>query len=57
MVLDFLILFCQLVILAFQIIQLRNQIRLYDMLGVPYFDIKYELNQILSKIIKKFKQD
>ena len=54
--LNILILILQLVILAFQITQLRNQMRLHKFLGMPKIDIKCELKQILSKIINKFKR-
>ena len=57
MVLDFLILFCQLVILAFQIIQLRNQFKLFGLLCMTNINIKGKIKQILSSIINKFKRD
>lgn len=54
--LNILILILQLIILIFQIIQLRNQMRLHKFIGMPKIDIKCELKLILSKIINIFKR-
>ena len=54
--LNILILILQLIILIFQIIQLRNQMRLHKFIGMPKIDIKGELKLILSNIINIFKR-
>jgi len=57
MLLDVIILILQLVILMFQIIQLRNQVKLHRFIGMPKINVKDELKRILSGIVKMFKRN
>ena len=54
--LNILILILQLIILIFQIIQLRNQFKLFGLLCMTNINIKGKIKQILSYIINKFKR-